>query len=364
MAVRRTGRLTVANAMTSSTSGIESTPRTKAAATKKRVAEFFFLDGERVRFVPMRLDLRDALTAAEVPAPEFLTLLTLYGHALVSVLDESRPATEEAQVVIALHMLAAERGLVPRAVTNHLRNLEKMEILRRGKSSPGLAHIFLLPVRQLLARLYGMPEVTQRLQLMRPQRYSAAGIEAAQSAITRKSTSEGESDAHSTQMQQLAQVEAVVVEEREVAHSPALREFAVVESSTETRAPNTRVTTSEVEQLLQLLGEAIRHRLQSSFHLTPTSPNIFHLRQLAEQYGTNNVRSMIDFVTDPQHWAELRTRRKIESPVPTPGVIRGFSADIVALSVDEWDLRPAKRSGGAQVLPLGVFRRHYDDDGF
>jgi len=102
--------------------------------------------------------------------------------------------------------------------------------------------------------------------------------------------------------------------------------------------------------LVEHLRFEVKNRLGSVAQPLNTGKSRKAMQRLRDEYGGDQVRSLIEFVTTPAHWQALQRRFRFTAPIPTPALLLGFHDSFFALMGDPAFGVPP-RSGGAGGTP-------------
>lgn len=270
------------------------------------------------------------------------------------LLDSEAPPEGEWQraTEASTHELAEGLGLSRSTVMRHLRCLKDLGAIQRryvGRRKVTYVQLPLPLVKALLER----PAVVKTLQERYPTVYCAETVQLEQEedneefhAWVAMRKEETRRAIHSEIAKRRYDPIMQAVEEAK-AKTEAKREYNRTKPAHQRMRKGKKASTMSKEdhapQLMTYLRRAIKTHL-SNFPPHSTQANIAKIKQLRDRHGAENVRKVIDWITEPAHWARVRRECRISSGVPTPGILLGFDTTIfpMALEADK-----PKRSGGA-----------------
>lgn len=342
---------------------------------------FGLADGDP--YVSMTDTLSDALTAIGVSDGARETLRCYYRYARMSVLHGQ--VTEEGDIRVwpRQEKVARFRGITVRQLRRHMDELEKLELVRREVTPRGLTNnVYLKPMGKLLRELLERPGVRERMRELNPDAHDekVVSIEALQAdrnvpmqedknvrlmkmeterkrKETTPSAGAGEDEAQfvdwmDEQMDRTkvlfeamrsARAQNEVAREKKAAKKPH-EKMGGGRKRESSLAPEDRASA-----LAEYLRNRIKSGLESVYQPTITEKDLKHLKDLRNELGGDTLRKVIDFITEPDRWARVRRECRINTRVPTPGVLYGFRATIVPMALQGDQPEAPRRSGHART---------------
>jgi hypothetical protein len=283
-----------------------------------------------------------------------------------------------AQVWADRARLARERGVDRRTLHRHLRDLERLGVLRRDpeqRTSGKISPLWMRPIEGVLAHLAKLPAAQETLRERFPEAddpqvlpfiRSPLAVTVSRSReddpdmdawMTERHTQFAEQLMHTNPLFAVRDVAKDVHEERQ--------EAATVRRAANRRpasnAPKAPERTDTAPALLRFLDALNTANFPNATRTALTGENLGKMRKLLDIHGEKDVRGLIEFCASPAGWARVKKQfPRIEIWQPTPGLLLAWNESLMQWvkagapdnppkqkSTTGWNAKGPKRSGGA-----------------